>query len=168
MTLFDRSYKQPHRSVSHSPLKSYYVFVKAQNKLLNQQDISDLISFVFEKILSFPFPFFRFLSQISMNVLIFFAHSLRDSVTAVSSFSRLWAEKLTRGCPLSEIWTELFEIESFQGKCFTFLSEINHFVVGIVNTYSNLMLTCRVKWLKQCQNVPVSSTLQWVPRNGKT
>lgn len=79
MTLFDRSYKQPHRSVSHSPLKSYYVFVKAQNKLLNQQDISDLISFVFEKILSFPFPFFRFLSQISMNVLIFFAPSLRDS-----------------------------------------------------------------------------------------
>lgn len=103
MILFDRSYKQPHRSVSHSPLESYYVFVKAQNKLLNQQDISDLISFVFEKILSFPFPFFRFLSQISMNVLIFFAHSLRDSVTAVSSFSRLWAKKLTRGCPLSEI-----------------------------------------------------------------
>ena len=53
ITLFDRSY----RSVSHSPLKSYYVFVKAQNKLLNQQDISDLISFVFEKNLEFSFSF---------------------------------------------------------------------------------------------------------------
>ena len=49
-------YRQPHKLVSRGILKAYNFFGKAQNRVVNLQDIRIEISFVFEKSESFPFP----------------------------------------------------------------------------------------------------------------
>ena len=42
--LSDTSYKQPQKLVSHSVLNAYNFFGKAQNRMVNQQDILFIIT----------------------------------------------------------------------------------------------------------------------------
>ena len=84
-------YRQPHKLVSRGILKAYNFFGKAQNRVVNLQDIRIEISFVFEKSESFPFPTLFFLSQISMNVLNFLLLILRDGGFLLYLPSKLYA-----------------------------------------------------------------------------
>ena len=65
------SCKQQHKVLSHGVLKAYnfFVQVKAENKIDKSTEYQYLNRPRVLKVLCFPFPYFCFLLQISMNVL---------------------------------------------------------------------------------------------------
>ena len=81
---------EPHKQVSHDVSKAYNFFDKAQDRMINQQYICNLLNFVFETSRFFLFPSFVPFSNFHEHFNLF-APILRDSVRFFMSFLKFCA-----------------------------------------------------------------------------